>query len=148
MIPHVNGENLAVRYGELQKSRREQTIDPTTGRTYTQSGLAGAASAIANETYTRSMVASIEAGKVVTPEARYINAVVRLGLMTGIEAVQAIGYEIEAPSLRDDERDLLAAYRRLRDDPHMQATALAVVRAMPAGRHPGAGTSPRRRQAV
>jgi hypothetical protein len=145
MISPVNVSNSGAAFGELQKSRREQTIDPTTGRAYTQQRLADVLSEMIGQPVSRSRVAAVEAGDVATPDVAYVNALVRVLPITGLEAAQAIGYDVEAQALREDERELLAAFRRLRADPRMQETALAVVRALPVGplREPN---TPRRRR--
>lgn len=133
MILGVVAQNPGIRFGELQKSRREQTMDPTTGVSYTQRRIAELVTAMTGEMVSRSKVASIEAGKVATPEASYTNAVCKILDISGLEAVQAIGFEVDAPALTEMEREFLAGLRRLRGDPRMQDAALAVVRALPLG---------------
>lgn len=75
-------------------------------------------------------------------------AVAKLLRVSQADVLEAIGYDVHPDGLAEDERQMLLAYRRLRPDPRMQETALAVVRALPLAPRQQDGTSRRRRQAV
>lgn len=138
---------VAVRkFGDLLKERRLASADLLTDRAYTQQAVADEVGRRVGEEISRSLVAGWESGDVALPQPKHVNALIDMGLMTGIEACRALGFKVEDAPLRDDERALLRAYRRLRNVPILQAAALQAVEAMPP--RPGPARSTRGRLAV
>lgn len=130
MILNVADRNADNRFGELLQSRRESMIDPTTGRPWTQRRVAEEVERRANHPASRSLVAGWESGEIKRPNSKHVNALIEMGFLTGDEAVQKLGVKFENLPLRDDERELLGYYRRLRGRPNLQEAALGAVRGM------------------
>lgn len=127
-------------FGALLKSRREASRDPSTDRYYTQARLAEVVGNLTGEEISRSLVASWESDTS-EPGTVHLNALARVpGLdLPVIDSAIALGLEVDQLALSPEERELLAAYRRLRASPALQETALRVIRALPApptGRRP------------
>jgi hypothetical protein len=80
----------------------------------------------------------MEANEIALPQPKHINAVCRILGIEPREAIEALGFDVGDSTLTPDERELLAAFRRLRASPALQETALRVVRALlpPPSRQP------------
>ena len=126
MISRMSVEN----FGKLLRSRRQSSEDPTTGKPWTQGRLADQMGTFVGESVSRSLVAGWERGEGETIAPKYINALTRILPITPMEALQALGYEAESVPLREDEREVLAAYRRLRSWPLLQEGGLAALKAL------------------
>lgn len=104
-------------FGALLKSRREATLDETTGKPYTQARIAELLADRVGEPISRTAIAEWETGATKKLRPQFVNALSTILPMTVSEAVQAMGYETtEGPRLTDEERQLLAMYRRLKPD--------------------------------
>lgn len=99
-----------VSLGALVKSRREATIDPLTGRPYTQEGLAKALRV------TRSALKAIETGQTESIDGPKANRLADLLDVTIEELVQAMGFAIGTGPLSPEEAELVRLYRRLPED--------------------------------
>lgn len=124
------------RFGRLLKSRRLDATDPTTGRAYTRKRLAGLLEDELGESVSASLVAGWESesanekNRIAVPKPKHVNALAKvLPNISVLEMVEAIGYEVERSGLRDDERELLAAFRRLQ--PSQRPGAVRLIRALP-----------------
>lgn len=117
-------------FGQWLRAARLETIDETTGRPYTQARLAELMN------ISDSKVAAWESGQIqtISPEdGRMISRILR---RPEVELVEAMGWDVGNAGLTDDERRLLAAFRRLRDVPILQQGALASLEGMPAALGP------------
>ena len=83
------------------------TIDPATSRPYSQARLAHALGISATK------VASWESGHIVAVSPRDAAGLARVLNRGQSEILRAMGYEVDDPSLLDDEVELLAAFRQL-----------------------------------
>lgn len=119
-------QNVEISFATLFRDARLQTEDPTTGKSYSQARV-GDLLGVSD-----SLVSQWESGDR-TPSVDMVNAIPKVLPLTVTAICRSLGYEVEEamPHLMEDERELLAAYRRLRGSPILQETALRVVRAMP-----------------
>lgn len=113
-------ENLPVnRLGELVKARRESTIDPLTGRPYTQEGLGKALGV------SRVAITAIERGATETIDSDKANRLAELLDLSVDELVVAMGYRIGTGSLSREESELLRVYRRAPADARSGVVSIA-----------------------
>jgi transcriptional regulator with XRE-family HTH domain len=138
MIPAVVASNS---FGPWLRTARLGSADPTTGAPYTQERL-GELMHISS-----SKVAAWERGdiKSIAPDDAHLLS--RILNRSEKEILEAIGYDVGSEGLTEDEKALLAAYRRLRVSPILQETALKVIQVMPATNAPQRGSSRRRQGA-
>lgn len=119
MIPAVG----ANRFGQFLKEARESTIDPATGRRFTQKRLADLIGV------SSSKVAAWERADILFASPQDVAALTRVLPVSEAQLVEAMGYEVGPATLRPSERELLAHFQRL--SPGLQEAALRVVRALP-----------------
>jgi len=93
--------------GILIRSRREQTIDPSTGRTYTREGLGQVVG------LTHKGIEAIENGRTKTISPADASRFARVLGITVADICEAMGYQIESAALTPMERDWLALLRRV-----------------------------------
>lgn len=101
-------------FATVLRDARERTIDPTTGRAYTQIRL-GELLGVSD-----SLISKWEHGEGV-PAPELANEIAKYLDVTVAALVEAIGFALERTALTAEERLLLAAFRRLPPD-HRQVT--------------------------
>lgn len=95
-----------ISFASTLKGARDRTVDPTTGRPYTQIRVGELVG------FSDSQISKWEHGEGV-PSPEIVNLLARYLDITVTEFVTALGFDLEPSALTEDERDLLAAYRRL-----------------------------------
>lgn len=98
---------VASSLGPFLRQRREATIDPNTGRTYTRGGLGQAVG------LTEKAIEAIENGRTKSVAPEVAGRFSRVLGITVSEICEAMGYRIESMGLTDAERELIALYRRV-----------------------------------
>ncbi len=126
MILRVGDRN----FGSLVRSTRESTIDPTTGRPYTQARVAELVADLSGEPVSRSLVAGWESDEIELPRIKHLNALPKVLPVSVEDLVRALGLEFESAPMREKERRMQRAFRRLSRTPILEDTALRVVEAM------------------
>src|SRR5436189_5679215 len=97
---------MANSFGKWLKTSRLSTIDPASGRPYSQARLAQALGVSAAK------VASWESGHIVSCSPRDAGGLARILNRGQSEILRAMGYQVD-PTLADDEIELLAVFRQL-----------------------------------
>jgi transcriptional regulator with XRE-family HTH domain len=131
---------MAMKIGQLVMARREATLDPLTGKPYTQDALAKALG------ISRSAVKKIENENIDVDAERAIRLAALLDVSVD-ELVRAMGFPIEPARLSADEAELIRLYRRIPEPtrggliPIARAAAqqLSELRPPPEPRHRAAG---------
>lgn len=111
--------------GSLLRDKRLASEDPRTGEPYTQDRLAELLGVGRGST-----ISSWERGATKGLKVEHVNRLAELLPVTVAELCRSIGYEVEDQALTQDERRLLAAFRRLRAVPILQQGALASLEGM------------------
>lgn len=119
MIPAVASRT----FGQWLGQKRRETIDPTTGRAFTQARVAELLDV------STSKVAGWEQDEIKSISPDDAHRLAEILQVSEVQILQAVGFKADPLPLKDDERDLLEAYRRL--SPILQETARRVIRAMP-----------------
>lgn len=105
--PIANPPGVALSLGQLIRHRREATIDPDTGRTYTRVGLGQAVG------LTDKAIEAIENGRTRSIAPEETGRFSRVLGLTVSELCEAMGYRVESGDLTTAERELIALYRRV-----------------------------------
>lgn len=112
-------------FGALLKEARANNIDSTAGKPWTQERIAQELSIEAPTT-----ISSWEQNKTKTLKPAHINRLSQILPVTVAEWLESLGYRVETLPLNEDERQVLAAFRRLRRSPSLQQGALRSIQAM------------------
>jgi transcriptional regulator with XRE-family HTH domain len=113
-------------FGELVRERRLSEIDEVTRKPLTQARLTELINSISPEPISRSWVREVEAGRIRNPRPSVVLALSQVLRIESPQALMALGFPTAIQPLREDERDLLAAYRSIRDDDDRYAALRAV----------------------
>lgn len=124
--PAANNRSVPSKLGNLLRSRREATVDPSTGRTYTRAGLGQAVGGLTDKA-----IEAIENGRTKTMAPAEARRFARVLGLTVFEICEAMGYELEAGDVTPEEREMVALYRRIPAE--AQASYLASCRAIAIG---------------
>lgn len=108
--PIANSAGVAISLGQMMRQRREATIDPDTGRTYTRDGLGQAVG------LTGKAIEAIENGRTKSIAPEEASRFSRVLGLTVSELCEAMGYRVESGDLTTAERELIALYRRVPDE--------------------------------
>jgi hypothetical protein len=119
------------KFGALLRSYRQSTVDPTTGQPYTVERAAERLTEMLGENVSRTTYGGWELGKVEVLAAPAANAVCRLFSIPSDELLRAMGFDLGVDPLTEDERRLLAVFRRYRRRPDLQQQAIRVIQALP-----------------
>lgn len=126
MILNVADRN----FGKLLRETRETTVDPYTDKPYTQARIAELVAEITGESVSRSLVASWEADEIDLPRISHLNALPRILPISLEDLLTALGLDLEMAPMKESERRLHRAFRRLSKTPILEDTALRVIEAM------------------
>lgn len=116
-------EVVANRFGKWLKAARLSTIDPSTGQPFTQERVGDLMN------ISPSKVAAWERGAIASISPEDAEALARILGRAQREILGAIGYDVEDIALSQEERELLAAYRRL--GPDLRPAVIRVAQALP-----------------
>lgn len=98
---------MASTLGRLIKAKRESTVDPLTGRPFTQAGLGQAVG------LSRAAITALERGDILSVTPETANRLSKL-LSVPVEAlVAAMGFAVGTPDLSAAEAELVQLYRRV-----------------------------------
>ena len=98
--------------GALIAQRRAATVDPKTGRPYTQFGVTRELEK-RGVNLGRGSLSHIEIGRTSYIDPGLVNAVSKFLRISVNDLCRAIGYEVEGPDLSDPERQILEMFRTM-----------------------------------